>query len=236
MANLWVLVLQFWAPNGESFWPGKGWGFFGIRNSQVVKWCRNHGRNDAVCQALWYGVRFLRQFTWGHCHTGKVFGWLYVLIASSCLHGNLQVSTNLPHGYQQLMLKTNLRTLQSERHPPRHGGSVCSQTAGQICSKICFQSIFQARIAEVFGIIIHSMGLGLRLQCSAGEICTTTLARSWSIWSQITLLCCESQGVSGRSASWMKKNVDSLYCAYVNSWWVRDNHIDPYHWVITACP
>lgn len=136
---------------------------------------------------------------------GAIYIYIHVLIASSCLHGNLQVSTNLPHGYQQLMLKTNLRTLQSERHPPRHGGSVGSQTAGQICSKICFQSIFQARIAEVFGIIIHSMGLGLRLQCSAGEICTTTLARSWSIWSQITLLCCESQGVSGRSASWMKK-------------------------------
>lgn len=159
-------------------------------------WC-------AIFAAVHFGTLSHGKGFWGL----YIYIYIHVLIASSCLHGNLQVSTNLPHGYQQLMLKTNLRTLQSERHPPRHGGSVGSQTAGQICSKICFQSIFQARNAEVFGIIIHSMGLGLRLQCSAGEICTTTLARSWSIWSQITLLCCESQGVSGRSASWMKKKL-----------------------------
>lgn len=117
-----------------------------------------------------------------------------------------------------------------------YGGSVCSQTAGQICSKICFQSIFQARIAEVFGIIIHSMGLGLRLHCSACEIYTATLARR-SIWSQITLLCCESQGVSGRSASWMKKEslivYTCLYWVYVR--WISDKHVDPYHWWIRAC-
>ena len=49
------------SPNGVSFWSGKGWGFFWSEIPQVVKWCRNHGRNDAVCQALWYGVRFLQQ-------------------------------------------------------------------------------------------------------------------------------------------------------------------------------
>ena len=194
------------SPCGVSFWSGKGWVFFWIRNSPSGSGVGIMGETDAVCQALWYGVRFLRQFTFGDIVTRERF------LGAICLNCILLPSWQSTGVNQPSTWISTADAQDKSPDTPKwasssiiNGGSVGSQTVGQICSKICFQSIFQARIAEVFGIIIHSMGLGLRLQCSAGEICTTTLARSWSIWSQITLLCCESQGVSGRSASWMKK-------------------------------
>ena len=225
-----TLILSVFA----SFHQGKGW-FFWIRNSHVWFWCRNHVRNlffrnDAVfsglvvCCTIFGSRHFILHGALSH---GKGFWGLYVLIASSCLH-RCQPTFHMDINSwcsRQIAGHSKVSVIL------HYGGSVCSQTR-QICAKICFQSIFQARIAEVFGIIIHSLGLLLR--CSPCEIYTTTLARS-QIWSQITLLCCEGKGVSGRSASWIKRKlvytVVYTACVYVNSLDESVNsHVDPFDW------
>lgn len=231
------------SPCGVSFWSGKGWGFF--LGSEIPKWfwCRNHGRNDVVCQALWYGVRFLRQFTSGHCHMGKVFGgYIYIYTCLNCILLPSWQST----GVNQPSTWISTADAQ-DKSPDTPKWASSSQTwrfswlpdRGTDLQQDLFPINFpgQKRRSLWDHHSLHGFGA------------SASVLRWWDMYNDIgeelVDLVPDHAVVLWKSRSqWKKcildeKKVDSLYCAYVsyvNSWCVRDNHIDPYHWVITACP